>query len=86
VQLVRAVTRTALGSAQRSPFVRVTQGRKVRVKLDRKVPYELDGGDRKKVKSFKVDVEAGAITVCVPPAAEEGVKRNEPQRQGEGRR
>ncbi len=44
---------------QKSPFVRVTQGRKVRVKLDRKVRYELDGGDRKKVKSFKVKVEPG---------------------------
>jgi len=65
-QLVRAAARTALGSAEKSPFVRVTQGRKVRVKLDRKVRYELDGGDRKKVKSFKVDVEPGAITVCVP--------------------
>ena len=42
------------------------------VKLDRKVRYELDGGDRKKVKSFKVDVEAGAITVCVPRAARGG--------------
>ena len=69
VQLVRAVARTALGSAQKSPFVRVTQARKVRVKLDRKIPFELDGGDRKRVKSFKVDVEAGAITVCVPRAA-----------------
>jgi len=36
------------------------------VKLDRKVRYELDGGDRKKVKSFKVEVEPEAITVCVP--------------------
>jgi len=72
VQMIRAVTRTALGSAEKSPFVRVTQGRKVRVKLDRKVPYELDGGDRKKVKSFKVDVEPGAITVCVPGAARGG--------------
>jgi YegS/Rv2252/BmrU family lipid kinase len=69
VQLVRAVTRTALGRAEKSPFVRATKGRKVRVKLDRKVRYELDGGDRKKVKSFKVDVEAGAVTVCVPRAA-----------------
>ena len=42
----------------------------MRVKLDRKVRYELDGGDRKKVKSFKVDVEPGAITVCVPRAAQ----------------
>jgi diacylglycerol kinase (ATP) len=66
VQLVRAAAPTTLGSAEKSPFVRVTHGRSVRVKLDRKVRYELDGGDRKKVKSFKVDVEAGAITVCVP--------------------
>jgi YegS/Rv2252/BmrU family lipid kinase len=66
VQLARAATRTALGSAEKSPFIRITQARKVRVKLERKVPYELDGGDRTKVKSFKVDVEPGAITVCVP--------------------
>lgn len=71
LQLVRAVARTTLGSAEKSPFVRVTQGRSVRVKLDRKVRYELDGGDRKKVKSFKVDVEAGAITVCVPRGGSE---------------
>jgi YegS/Rv2252/BmrU family lipid kinase len=69
VQLVRAATRTALGSANKSPFVRITQGREVRVKLNRKVPYELDGGDRTKVKSFRVDVEPRAITVCVPQAA-----------------
>ena len=68
VQLARTVTRTALGTTQKSPFVRVTQGRSVRVKLNRKVRYELDGGDRAKVKSFKVDVEPGAITVCVPRA------------------
>jgi YegS/Rv2252/BmrU family lipid kinase len=72
LQLMRAVTRTALGSAEKSPFVRATQGRKVRVKLGRKVPYELDGGDRTKVKSFKVDVEPRAITVCVPRATRGG--------------
>jgi diacylglycerol kinase (ATP) len=69
VQTVRAVARTALGTAEKSPFVRVTKARSMRVKLDRKVPYELDGGDRAKVKSFKVDVEPGAITVCVPHRA-----------------
>ena len=36
------------------------------VELDRKVRYELDGGDRSKVKSFEVEVEAGALQVCVP--------------------
>jgi diacylglycerol kinase (ATP) len=66
VQLVRAAARTAIGSAEKSPFVRVTQAQSVQVKLDRKVRYELDGGDRKKVKNFKVEVEPEAITVCVP--------------------
>ncbi|QEC46508.1 diacylglycerol kinase family lipid kinase [Baekduia soli] len=68
VQLARTVLRTAVGTAHKSPFVRVTKARKVKVKLDRKVRYELDGGDRKKVKSFKIAVEPGAVTVCVPHA------------------
>jgi hypothetical protein len=33
------------------------------------VLYELDGGDRMKVKSFKVKIEPGAISVCVPRSA-----------------
>ena len=58
--------RTAAGDPNRSPFVRTTQATKVKVELDRKVRYELDGGDRSKVKSFKVKIEAGALQVCVP--------------------
>lgn len=62
----RMLARTAVGTPAKSPFAQVTKARKVKVKLDRKVLYELDGGDRKKVKSFKVEVDPGAITVCVP--------------------
>ena len=69
VEMARTVVRTAVGTAHKSPFVRVTKGRSVRVKLDRKVRYELDGGDRSKVKSFRVDVEPGVVTVCVPRPA-----------------
>jgi YegS/Rv2252/BmrU family lipid kinase len=68
LQVVRAAARAVAGDTHKSPFVRVTKARKVGVKLDRPVRYELDGGDRKKVKSFKVKVEPGAITVCVPAA------------------
>lgn len=68
LQIARAAARTVTGDTHKSPFVRVTKARKLKVKLDRKVRYELDGGDRKKVKSFKVKVEPGAITVCVPAA------------------
>ena len=44
----------------------------VKVELDRKVRYELDCGDRSKVKSFEVEVEAGALSVCVPRRDGEG--------------
>jgi diacylglycerol kinase (ATP) len=66
VAMARTVVRTAVGTAHKSPFVRVTKARSVKVKLDRKVRYELDGGDRSKVTSFTVDVDPGAVTVCVP--------------------
>ncbi|MDO8188606.1 diacylglycerol kinase family protein [Conexibacter sp. JD483] len=65
-EMVRAVARTAVGPAQRSPFVRVTKARTVAVALDRKVRCELDGGDRKKVTSFTVEVEPRALKVRVP--------------------
>ena len=66
VQWARTLARTAGGDPSRSPFVRATKAREVKVELDRKVLYELDGGDRKKVKSFKVKVEPGALQLCVP--------------------
>jgi len=62
----RMIARAAVGTAARSPFARTTKARSVKVKLNRKVLYELDGGDRKKVKSFKVKIEPGAVIVCVP--------------------
>ncbi len=62
----RILARTAAGSASASPFVQTTKASSVKVKLNRKVLYELDGGDRMKTKAFKVKVEPRAITVCVP--------------------
>ena len=58
--------RTAFGHAGRSRFVQETKARSVKVKLSRKVIYQLDGGARAKVKSFKARVEPKAVTVCVP--------------------
>jgi len=70
LEWARTLARTALGSASRSPFVQETKARSVKVKLGRKVLYELDGGDREKTKSFKVKVEPGAVSVCVPDASQ----------------
>jgi len=55
-----------MSAAETSPFVQVAKARSVKIKLDRKALYELDGGDRTKTKSFKVKVEPAAITICVP--------------------
>jgi diacylglycerol kinase (ATP) len=65
-QWARTVARSGVATAGESPFVQTTTARSMKAKLDRKVLYELDGGDRTKTKSFKVKVEAAAVTVCVP--------------------
>jgi diacylglycerol kinase (ATP) len=66
----RMIARTAVGTGDKSPFAQTTKARSVKVKLNRKILYELDGGDRTKVKAFKVKVEPGAVSVCVPPATD----------------
>jgi diacylglycerol kinase (ATP) len=66
VQWTRTLARTAAGDPVKSPFVRATKARKLKVELDREVRYELDGGDRSKVRSFKVKIEPEALTLCVP--------------------
>jgi diacylglycerol kinase (ATP) len=63
---VRTLARTAAGHAERSPLVQSTSAKSMKVKLNRKVLYELDGGDREKVKKFAVKVRPAAVTVCVP--------------------
>ncbi len=65
-QWAQAAARTMVATADASKFVRVTKADRVKVKLSRKVLYELDGGARAKSKSFKAKVEPAAITLCVP--------------------
>jgi YegS/Rv2252/BmrU family lipid kinase len=62
----RTIARTAAGASSSSPFVQVTKARSVDVTFDRKVLYEVDGGERKAVKKLEVAVEPAAIEVCVP--------------------
>ena len=65
-QWARTAARTVVANAEASPFVQATRAESVKVKLNRKVVYELDGGDRTKAKSLKVKVEPAAVTLCVP--------------------
>jgi len=65
-QWARTVARTAVGSVSESPFVQATKAERVDVEFDRKILYELDGGDRDEVKRLKVKVKPEALTVMVP--------------------
>jgi diacylglycerol kinase family enzyme len=68
-QWTRVLTRMAIGRSDRSALVNMTSGRKVEAELQKKTPYELDGGDRKPARRLGVRIEPGAITVRVPTKA-----------------
>jgi YegS/Rv2252/BmrU family lipid kinase len=68
-QWARALARTAIHDPKRSPFVELTSGQRISVRFDHSVRYEMDGGARKKATKLEVEVEPGAITVCVPEPA-----------------
>jgi diacylglycerol kinase (ATP) len=63
---VRVGARALTGNIGSSPFVEVTQGSEFEVRLDHKLPWELDGGDRPKTKRFTVTVLPQRISICVP--------------------
>ncbi len=58
---VRAVT----GRIDGSPLVDITQGTHVTMKLDHKMPWQLDGGDRPPAKKFDVTILPSRIPICV---------------------
>jgi diacylglycerol kinase (ATP) len=71
VEWARALARIGLGSAATSPFVEVTRGKKVRIRLDRELPCELDGGARPAASKLRIKVHPSSITICVPANAGE---------------
>ncbi len=68
LQWAETIARAVVGSASRSSHAQTTKVHSVRVRFDRKVPYELDGGDREKVRKLRIKIEPHAIAVCVPAA------------------
>jgi diacylglycerol kinase (ATP) len=65
-QWARTLGKMAAGRSDSSPFVKTTSGEKVRVKLDKPLIYELDGGARKATTKLKAKAVPGAVTICVP--------------------
>jgi diacylglycerol kinase (ATP) len=68
VQWARTFAELARGQAEQSPFAEVTQGKKFRIRFDRKVAFELDGGARPASKTLRIRVHPKSVTVCVPPS------------------
>jgi diacylglycerol kinase (ATP) len=66
VDWARTLGRVALRSADQSPFVEMTRGRSFRIRFDRKLRYEIDGGVRPAAKDLRIDVQPRSITICVP--------------------
>ena len=49
--------------------MQVTRGKRFKLKFERPVRYEIDGGARRLTKKLRIDVNPASVTVCVPPAA-----------------
>ncbi len=67
----RALGWLALGHPEKSLFVKVTSGKKFRIRFDGYFPYELDGGARPPVKKMRIKTKPASITICVPAAVAE---------------
>jgi diacylglycerol kinase (ATP) len=72
LELVRTAARAVVGKAEGSPFLRTGRGSSILVRFESRVPYEVDGGDRKPARTLKVKVRPRSITVCVPGAEARG--------------
>ena len=80
VEWSRMLARATVGTPSSSPFVQTTKARTVKVNLNRKTLYQLDGGDRERVKAFKAKIEAGALEVRVPVSASRAEPGEAPRR------
>ena len=66
LQWARIFGRLTLGRAEDSPFAEITRGAKIKIRFDRKIPYELDGGARPARKELRIKARPHSITICVP--------------------
>jgi diacylglycerol kinase (ATP) len=66
LQWARVLGRMVVGDVERSPFTRTTSARRIDVRMDRKLDYELDGGHRGRKKHLEIRVRPSAARICVP--------------------
>ncbi|MFD1084939.1 diacylglycerol/lipid kinase family protein [Micromonospora andamanensis] len=66
IDWARTLGKMATGRSDDSKFVRITRGRKVKVRFAEAKTYELDGGARSTARKLKVRAVPAALTVCCP--------------------
>ncbi|WP_240741973.1 diacylglycerol/lipid kinase family protein [Micromonospora zingiberis] len=66
IDWARTLGRMASGRSEDSTFVRITRGRKVKVRFAEPKTYELDGGARSRTRRLKVRSVPAGLTVCCP--------------------
>lgn len=69
-QWARVLASTVVHRAERSRFTEMTRGKRIKIRLDRTMPWEVDGGDRPRDDTFDVRCIPGAIRILQPPTTE----------------
>jgi diacylglycerol kinase (ATP) len=63
---VRLAARAVAGRVDSSPIVNVTSGTHIAVTVEKRWPWEVDGGDQPPAKKFDVKCLAAAVQICRP--------------------
>jgi YegS/Rv2252/BmrU family lipid kinase len=71
---LRLMASATLRRADASSLTEVVTARELTISLDRTLPWEVDGGDRKRTSNFEVRCVPQAIRIC-QPAAEPATSR-----------
>jgi diacylglycerol kinase (ATP) len=62
----RVLAKTSIKRAHTSPLTEMTTAEALHIRFDRTLPWEVDGGDRKRTHDFEVVCIPGAIRICQP--------------------
>ena len=54
------------GKQDQSSHVHIGSGSKIRVRLEKKQLFELDGGEKGKTRKLKFDVDPASLVICAP--------------------
>jgi YegS/Rv2252/BmrU family lipid kinase len=66
VQWLRVGVRAALGRIDASPLVQITRATSARIRLDRTMPWQMDGGAQSRTRKLDVAILPARVPILVP--------------------